>query len=311
MVVCTRDRLDVLPECLASLERQAADPSLFEIVVVDNGSTDGTVEWLRGWAREDPARRRVAREPRAGLSRARNAGAELASGEVVLFVDDDAVAHDGWLEAHLRRYAADPEIGAVGGRIELSWPPERPSWLGAELEHWFSALDLGPEPVSFSPPRHPYGANMSVRRSDLLEAGGFAVELGRKGGSLVSGEEHELFTRLWARGRRIEYEPAAVVTHRVLPHRLRRRWVLRRGWAQGRGNARMQRREGRATSLRRTCWTETRAAVADLGALATLARERSSGAVLDDVARRSGHLAAAIEHLWTSVRDTATRTGRS
>ena len=228
------------------------------------------------------------------------AALEVARHEVVLFIDDDALAHQGWLEAHLARYAEAADVGAVGGPVVLPWPSGRPGWLGPELEHWFSALDLGPESMPFPPPHGPYGTNMSVRRLELIAVGGFDVELGRHGRSLVSGEEHDLFSRLWARGVGIEYEPDAVVTHQVRPDRLSRRWILRRGWAQGRGNARMQRRARLhgGPGLRETCWAEARFAASGLDELAKLVRHDRSGGLLNDIARRSGHVAALVEHFW-------------
>ncbi len=299
MVVCTRNRVDVLADCLASLARQEAPPDGFEVIAIDNGSTDGTAAYLRRWVAADPTRHRAIFEAELGLSGSRNRGVEAAHGEVVLFLDDDALADEGWVASHLSRYRDDAEIGAVGGPVVLCWPVGRPSWLGPELEHWFSALDLGTEAGPFPPPHGPYGANMSARRLEVIAVGGFAIELGRRGRSLVSGEEHELFTRLWARGVRIEYEPAALVTHRVLPERLRRRWILRRGWAQGRSNARTQRRAALSggPDLRTVCWAEARFAGGDLGRFAEAVRS-GSAAALDEVARRSGHVAAVVEHAW-------------
>jgi glycosyltransferase involved in cell wall biosynthesis len=297
VVICTRNRVGLLAECLASVARQEVASGPLEIVVVDNGSRDGTPAWLRAWASEDPDNRRALSEPRAGLSEARNRGAEICRRDVLLFIDDDATAHDGWASAHLERYA-DERVAALAGRVELDWPAGRPRWLTPELEYWYSALDLGPEVVSLEPPRHPYGANMSVRRRDFLDAGGFAHELGRRARSLVSSEEHELADRLRACGGRIEYAPASVVSHHVIPERLRRRWILRRGWAQGRGNARMQRLAGSTGSARPVVRQEARAATADLGGLVAIVREGSASRALDDVARRSGHLAAVVEHAW-------------
>jgi glycosyltransferase involved in cell wall biosynthesis len=306
VVVCTRDRLRALADCLESLTRQESPPELFEVIVVDNGSTDGTEGWLRRWAAADPARRRAVREERTGLSRARNRGVEVACNDVVLFVDDDALASEQWVAAHLSCYRAESAVGAVGGPVLLTWPDGRPAWLGAELEHWFSALDLGPQAVPFPPPHGPYGTNMSVRRSELIAAGGFATDLGRRGRSLVSSDEHDLFVRLWARGVRIEYAPGAVVSHQILEDRLRRRWVLRRGWAQGRGNARMQRRastvEG-GPSFKKLWRAEARFAAADPRGFARLMREGTGSARLNEIARRSGHLAAIVEHVWLRAGD--------
>ena len=78
-----------------------------------------------------------------GLSQARNTGVAAARNDVVLFIDDDAVAPRGWVAAHLAAYARDPSVDAVGGPVVLAWPNGRPAWATPRLEHWWSALDLG------------------------------------------------------------------------------------------------------------------------------------------------------------------------
>ncbi len=328
VVVCTRNRAGRLGECLAHLSDQVmtGPDGTVEVVVVDNGSTDGTAGLAAAWCADDPGGRRLVTEPVAGLSRARNRGIAVARGDVVLFLDDDAVAPRGWVAAHLAAYARDPLVVAVGGPVALRWPEGRPRWLAPRLDHWFSALDHGEEARPFPPPHGPYGTNMSVRR-DALDAaaraapGGAAFDhrLGRRGRSLVSGEEGDLFERLWADGGAIAYEPAALVLHAVTPDRLRRRWVLRRGWAQGRSNALRHAarlaRDPAATAapcgpggvrltrseLTTVCRAEVGMAAHGFGGAVRSAVAGGQAAALDEVARRSGHVAAAVELLWLGL----------
>lgn len=293
----------MLEGCLASLDDQTAVASDVdagvEVVVVDNGSTDGTASFLARWA-DGGERRRVVTEPVAGLSRARNAGIAAAAGDVVLFLDDDAVAPRGWVDAHLRVYRNSPRTGAAGGPVMLTWPDGRPAWLAPRLEHWFSALDHGDRAGPFPADHGPYGTNMSLRRSVLAEVGGFAERLGRRRRSLLSSEEAELWRRVWAAGHDIAYEPAALVLHRVSSARLHRRWLLRRGWGQGRSNARLRVLTGEVTgaaTVARTCAAESRHA-ARLAVTATRATLRSdTPTALDALARTIGHTAASLEHL--------------
>jgi glycosyltransferase involved in cell wall biosynthesis len=308
IVVCTRNRVDRLRECLDHLDDQVGADER-EVVVVDNGSTDGTAAAIRAWAAADPARRRHVHEPVAGLSRARNRGIAAARGDVVLFIDDDALAPRGWVAAHLRAHDRDPAVAAVGGPVVLRWPGGRPHWLTPGLEHWFSALDLGDDPVVWPTPHGPYGTNMSVRRSVFERVGGFDERLGRRGRSLVSSEEGDLFARVTAAGGVLVYEPAALVLHGVTADRLTRRWVLRRGWAQGRSNARRRWAPMPLTrqELASVCRAEAGTAARDLGVVARSAANGDRGAVLDDLARRSGHLAAAVELVWLRVQDEARR----
>ena len=237
MIICTLDRLDHVRMAVSSLEHQTITQSRFEIIVVDNG-TGSVAEALAGVAVNMP-NLRVVHEPVMGLSHARNRGTREALAEVLLFMDDDAVADPGLLEAHLRQLASRPGPVATGGRIYLRWPKVRPSWVPSALESYFSGLDLGDAPRRLAFPQYPYGANMAIRRDALVELGGFSVALGRRGRNLISGEEKDLFLRVSKRGDRVDYVPDAVVHHYVLPERASRSWFLRRSWAQGRSDIAM------------------------------------------------------------------------
>ncbi len=209
-------------------------PGGIEVVVVDNGSRDGTAGLLATWSAADPETRRVVAEPTPGLSLARNTGVAACRHDVVLFIDDDAVAPHGWVAAHVAAYERDPAVVAVGGPVVLAWPNGRPAWATARLEHWWSAIDLGDQAVAYPGPHGPYGTNMSVRRSTITALGGFRTSLGRRGRNLLSGEEAALWAAVWAAGGSIRYEPAALVVHEVVADKLARAWILRRGLAQGR-----------------------------------------------------------------------------
>ena len=151
---------------------------------------------------------------------------------------------------------------------------------------------------------------MSVRRTTLDEVGGFDTRLGRRGRSLVSSEEGDLFSRIWTTGGTVTYEPVALVLHGVTPDRLSRRWALRAGWAQGRTNARRQwaatPASGRGSAS--VCRAEAGTAVRDLG---EVARSAASGdqAGSRRPGRRSGHLAAAVELVWLQAQDELRRRG--
>jgi glycosyltransferase involved in cell wall biosynthesis len=293
----------MLDECLSSLADQTFPSDEFEVVVVDNGSTDDTPRWLATWATDDPGRRRVLDVAEPGLSRARNRAAEAARAEVVLYLDDDAIAPRGWVEAHVTVYDREPAAVYVGGPIVLTWPFGRPAWLTPRLEHWFSALDHGDRGGPMSPPHFPYGANMSVRRDHLMAVGGFSERLGRRGRSLMSSGEQALAERCWERGDLIYYEPATLVLHRVLANRINRRWVIKRGWAQGRSNARVRTETGPVggRDLVSLCLTELGAAVAGGSGVVRLAAQRNGAGVLDELSRRAGHVSGAVEQVWLTV----------
>lgn len=232
VVICTLNRRRLLMDAVTSVLGDIADG--VELIVVDNGSTDGSIQAVEELERHDP-RVVLVREPRLGLSHARNAGIAAASGRVVAFLDDDAVVAPGWGAAILDAFSARAGVAAVGGKSTLAWPEERrPAWLPARYEPYYSGVDYGSERTRLESPRIPYGVNMALDRAWLKRLGGFDTGLGRKGRSLISCEEQDLFLRLRAAGGEIWYEPDAAVYHRVDAARTRRSWLVRRCFAQGR-----------------------------------------------------------------------------
>jgi glucosyl-dolichyl phosphate glucuronosyltransferase len=297
IAVCTRDRATVLPQCLASLDGQLAEPDQVEVLVVDNGSTDGTADLLRRWQDEGDGRR-VVGEPRVGLSRARNAALAASDRDVVLFLDDDALAPPTWARAHLAAYAAAPDVGSVGGPVGVVWPAGQPEWISPSVMWVYSALDLGDEAGPFPTEHGPYGTNMSVRRAAALAVGGYDPRLGRQGAKLLSSEEPDLTRRLRDAGWAIRYEPEAGLVQQVLPERLGKRWLMRRGWAQGISNARREvlgDKLSRRARLRRAAdeARESREALAE--------RRQAEPDDLDPTVRMVAHAAAALELVRSSL----------
>src|SRR6266550_3714961 len=141
VVIPTRNRRATLT---ALLERVGPQTAGAEVVVVDNGSTDGAREALARL--EADGRLRVVLEPTPGATRARNAGARAARGDVLAFVDDDALPADGWLAALLAPFA-NPRVAAAGGRVSLRFAGALPGWWDAALATYLAAYDLGPEPT--------------------------------------------------------------------------------------------------------------------------------------------------------------------
>jgi glucosyl-dolichyl phosphate glucuronosyltransferase len=231
VVICTLNRKQELSRALDSLAVQSLHRQDFEVMVVDNGSADGTPAFVRARA-VDFHNLRVVVESNLGLSAARNRGMQEAKGPIVAFMDDDAEAMPAWLEAHLSVYEADQSVVGVGGPIELVWPDGRPKWLPQGLDSPFSGLDLGDRKRALLYPEAPYGTNMSVSSTAAKEVGGFDLRLGRQGKKLLSYEEHDYFLRLQRIGT-IMYEPSARLLHHVSRDRISRQWLLRRSCANG------------------------------------------------------------------------------
>lgn len=299
VVICTLNRARLLRQAVQSVLDQELAPEEFEVIVVDNGSTDETAVLIAAMMKQHPNLRLV-REPAVGLSNARNRGAREAGAPFVAFLDDDAVATDGWLSAHLGALCAADGPVATGGPVWLCWPGERPNWIPAERESFYSGLDLGRHPHRLAYPQFPYGANMAVRRDALEEVGGFSTRLGRRGTDLVSGEERELFRRLAARGGTITYVPGAAVYHHVLPERVRRRWLIRRSFAQGRSEVLLQSLAGGSVTpvgaSARAAWRTMVGMAQGLAAALAVGTRQPPDEVMRRVCRGAQSFGAGAEH---------------
>jgi GT2 family glycosyltransferase len=229
VVVCTHaDRREpAVHEAVRSLRAQIHPPDEV-IVVVDHRPQ--LAERLRGDLGDACVLDSCGRP---GLSGARNTGVAAAGGEVVAFLDDDAIARPDWL-ARLVDCYADPGVAAAGGRVEPIWPEARPRWLPDEFL-WVVGCSWRGLPAAPTPVRNLIGANMSFRREALAHAGGFEEGIGRIGNVPLGCEETELCIRL----RRLRpdavvlYDPRARVGHRLEADRLRLRYFMRRCWAEG------------------------------------------------------------------------------
>lgn len=238
VIIPTYNRAALLRDALETLVAQDAPDGLFEVVVVDDGSTDATPGAARRF--EDRLPLRVVRQENAGLNVARNTGAEAATAPVLAFLDDDVLLPPDWARQVVDAFTTNPEADAAAGRVVLRFEAPPPSWLTARLHSYLSAFEAGPEPGWLAPPEFPRGAHALVRRDAWARIGGFLPDLDRKGASLVSSGDKEFFLRLRRSGGRILWWPAAWLYHRVHPERLSRAWFRRRAFAQGLGDGLME-----------------------------------------------------------------------
>jgi len=232
-VVCTRNRSAYLRKCLAALEKQTLSARDYEIIVVDNGSTDDTPRVVRSFCERNKNFIYV-HEAKAGLSIARNAGIGASSGEFVAFTDDDAEPDLTWLNRILARFQEHPsDVGMVGGDVLPVWELERPSWLGDPLLRPLSAgLKWSTEPRFLRSGEWLVEVNSGYRKSTLVRLGGFPEHLGRIGELLLSGDGG-LNVLIERAGLRLFYDPAILVRHYIPASRTTKAWFRRRAFWQG------------------------------------------------------------------------------
>lgn len=224
LVVCTRNRAVKLSRALEALTTLEADFA-WELVLVDNGSSDRTAEVLEAFRRRWPLPVQVVSAPVEGLSRARNAGWRAAVGDVVCFTDDDCYLDAGHLRAVIAAFAA-PQIGFLGGRVELFDVRDFPiSIQPSKHRREFS-------PGQFVPAGVVQGANMAFRRVVLETIGGFDEELGA--GTDFPAEDIDAVCRTSLAGWGGVYEPSVLVLHHH-ERRAREAVALKRQYDQGRG----------------------------------------------------------------------------
>ncbi|MGG6268090.1 glycosyltransferase family 2 protein [Leptolyngbya sp. AN03gr2] len=231
-IICTHNRDRYLGLAIDSLLAQ--DFSDFEIIVVDNASTDQTRSIVESRLKDE--RLRYIYESELGLSVARNTGAKIAYGEILAYLDDDAIASPQWLKTIYAAYQGNSRLAIAGGKVTLIWTDgmTAPEWLSDGLAGNLGAYDLGDTVVKIDRPGlTPRGLNYSIRKSFLKQIGGFDPNLGRVGKNLLSNEELHMTNLALQTGWEVAYLPNACVAHHVAPERVKRQWFLDRGWWQG------------------------------------------------------------------------------
>ena len=231
-VICTHNRAEYLRKALNSLVEQTLPEALYEIIVVDNASKDNTKKVIDEFSKV--ANLRYVKEPKLGLSYARNTGWRSAKGEYVAYLDDDAIASPGWLEKILEVFETiKPQPGCVGGKIEPMWEAPRPSWLSDAQLGDLAIVDWSDKPVILNEKQWLAGANMSLPKKILGEINGFQVDFGRTGNKLFTGEDILLQRQLMGKGYHCFYHPDVLVRHHIPPSRLTKSWFMKRAYWQG------------------------------------------------------------------------------
>ena len=264
VILCTYNRRNFVLATLAGLRRQTLPYRDFEVIVVDNGSRDGTLNAVNSYLHMGDAeqkkagetwRARCLCEPKNGVAYARNAGLLAATGQIAVFVDDDTLIDPHMLE---RLWEAYQETGAdaIGMRVTLHWDMPCPHWMIPELLEMLGDFSPGSERCQLSPEDIFASCAFSVKREVLHAIHYFSPFLSKRINLPSSVEVADLCLRLHQGGYRLWYEPEALVMHRATSARLRQAFFVGRAYWQGRSEIMLHYRHAHEEEDSRSLWQE-------------------------------------------------------
>jgi glucosyl-dolichyl phosphate glucuronosyltransferase len=229
VLICTYNRANELDSAIESAVAQEAEGLSYEVLVVDNNSTDRTQSVVEGWIARAGARVRLLSEPRQGKPYALNAGIAAARGAICAIIDDDQVLPPDYAARLLEAFRSRPDVTFVGGRVLPLWEAEPPEWL--TREHWspIGMLDYGDEEFRITGEMRRCLVTCAFRTAALREIGGFDSKM------FVS-EDAEIQERLIDSGDSGLYLPHLTIYHRAPASRTSRRYFLR--WHERHGRSR-------------------------------------------------------------------------
>lgn len=235
IVISTYNRCALLREALQALLAQDGRECQFEVLVVDNNSSDQTPGLVKSLAAQNPEKLRYFFEPKQGLSYGRNTGIENARSPIVAFTDDDVRVAPDWAWQIVTAFQAHPDIDFLGGKVLPLWPKSPPAWL--TNQHWtpLALLDYGDQPFYVTENRQLclIGANLAFRQRAFETVGLFNTDFQRVRDGIGSLEDHEMLLRLWHANRSGLYLPELVVTAEIEPERMAKGYHRR--WHAGHG----------------------------------------------------------------------------
>ena len=228
VIIVTYNRCQSLAKTLESVAGSSLPESVeWEVLVVDNNSTDQTRQVVEDFRFSYPGRFRYLREPNPGKSYGLNAGILASRGDILAFIDDDVTVESTWLQ-NLTAILLSGEWAGAGGRILLERNFTPPRWLALDgpwnMGGMLAGFDLGDKAGELH--EAPYGTNMAFHKKMFEKYGLFRTDLGPSPNREIPrpNEDTEFGRRLIAAGERLYYEPSAVVHHPVPQERLKREY---------------------------------------------------------------------------------------
>ena len=228
VIICTYNRSDKLKNVLKSFQKMhSLGETRWELIVVDNNSTDDTKRVTDEFSKIFPSNLRCFTEWKQGTSHARNKGLRESNGDIIAIIDDDCIVGDAWLSALTREFASDPVLGLLGGRVELYDKKAKP--VSIRPSQTREVFDSPGQVFSLIP-----GCNMAFRREVSERIGGFDTRFG-PGSRIPAAEDADFIYRAYKAGFKLAYSPDVLVYHdhgRNTDAQVRQ---LNRGYVIGRG----------------------------------------------------------------------------
>ena len=255
VVLSTYNRSSLLAPALQALLAQSTAAPNYEVLVVNNNSSDGTAELVQSLVTCNPGKLRYLFEEKQGLSYGRNAGIAAACAPIIAFTDDDVRVSPDWVTQIKLEFDAHPSIDFLGGKVLPRWVSPPAPWL--TREHWapLALLDYGDQSFYVDAAKRLclIGANFAFRRRVFDELGMFKTDFQRVKDGIGSLEDHEMLLRLWHANRKGLYSPQIIVTAEIEPERLQKSYHRRWHAGHGRFYAALRDEEIERSDIGRIC----------------------------------------------------------
>lgn len=253
VIICTYNRDKYIYNVLKSLADNTLPHDCYEIVLVDNNCSDNTHDECDRFVRDFPdVRFRYFVETSQGLSHARNRGIKESAGDILVYVDDDALVNNEYLQTYAEFFEQHPEIDAAGGPIIPKYETEEPDWMSHFTKSLITGYKyLGDTIREFPKNDFPGGGNAAYHASVFEKVGLFNVDLGRKGDSLVGAEEKDIFDKMTTLGMRFFYLPNAILYHLIPEKKLSKDYFDRLTYSIGKSERMRTKRISQAKYMKR------------------------------------------------------------
>jgi glycosyltransferase involved in cell wall biosynthesis len=194
VVICTYNRSVYIKDAMESLYNQTLTKDAYEVIVVNNNSTDTTQQVCESFiASHTDVNFYYLNESQQGASFARNTGSKTARSPLLCFMDDDAIADKDYLERIVKFFEQHPDTGGLGGRIIPRYIPREPKWMSHYVSSLVGNFHYSNEVSIFTANKYPLESNMIIRKADFDAIGGFSSALPGVVGTLRIGGEAEPF----------------------------------------------------------------------------------------------------------------------